>query len=289
MASEALRKFAEELRLAREEKGITLQQISNRTKIDIKFLKKIEEGDFHVLPDLYIRAFLKEYLKNIEIDVESEIKKFELAKQGLTQESIADSKENEIEEPTGKNSLGENDNLHESISQSDSAKPVVDKLYYYLGTSGVLIVLVVLIYFSFIRESVPEIITETPYEEYIAENKARYEIDPVENPQTELLDADSLNLSISTLGRVWIKITGDKKVIQEGMVQENQKLLFKAGEEFRVVIGNAGLANITLNNKSIGSIGNLGEIKNIIITEDTIRSYTLTPPSQNEQKPATEN
>lgn len=289
MASEALRKFAEELRLAREEKGITLQQISNRTKIDIKFLKKIEEGDFHVLPDLYIRAFLKEYLKNIEIDVESEVKKFELAKQGLSQESIADSKENEIEEPTGKNSLGENDNLHENISESDSAKPAVDKLYYYLGTSGVLIVLVVLIYFTFIRESVPEIITETPYEEYIAENKARYEIDPVENPQTELLAADSLNLSISTLGRVWIKITGDKKVIQEGMVQENQKLLFKAGEEFRVVVGNAGLANITLNNKSIGSIGNLGEIKNIIITEDTIRSYTLTPPSQNEQKPATEN
>lgn len=289
MASEALRKFAEELRLAREEKGITLQQISNRTKIDIKFLKKIEEGDFHVLPDLYIRAFLKEYLKNIEVDVESEVKKFELAKQGLSQESIADSKENEIEEPTGKNSLGENDNLHENISESDSAKPAVDKLYYYLGTSGVLIVLVVLIYFTFIRESVPEIITETPYEEYIEENKARYEIDPVENPQTELLAADSLNLSISTLGRVWIKITGDKKVIQEGMVQENQKLLFKAGEEFRVVVGNAGLANITLNNKSIGSIGNLGEIKNIIITEDTIRSYTLTPPSQNEQKPATEN
>ena len=73
------------------------------------------------------------------------------------------------------------------------------------------------------------------------------------------------------------------------MVQENQKLLFKAHEEFRVVVGNAGLANITLNNKSIGSIGNLGEIKNIIITEDTIRSYTLTPPTQNEQKPTTEN
>ncbi len=285
MASEALRKFAEELKSIREEKKITLQQISSRTKIDIKFLRKIEESDFHVLPDLYIRAFLKEYLKNLEVDVEKYMKKFDLAKQGLNSDTPAETP-HQISQSSKQDTfsdIDESSNNHSGLLDSHTvSKAPADKIYYYLGAVGFCILLVVFIYFVFIRESSPEIVAETPYEEYIEESKERFEIE--KEKQIEQFANDSLNLSIATLGRVWIKVTSDSKVIQEGMVPENQKLSFRAGEEFRVVVGSAGLANISLNNKSIGPLGNIGEIKNIIITEDTIRSYTLTVPSRNEQR-----
>ncbi|MDH7605836.1 MAG: helix-turn-helix transcriptional regulator, partial [Melioribacter sp.] len=94
MASEALIKFAEELKFIRVEKGISLQQISNHTKIDIKFLQKIEEGDFNFLPEIYVKAFIKEYAQTLELDPYDVIKKFVEAKNKIAvlEQSASDKK-----------------------------------------------------------------------------------------------------------------------------------------------------------------------------------------------------
>ena len=60
--------FASALRELRNSKGITLDQISDSTKIKIKYLEKMENGDFSFKSDVYIKLFLKEYLKCIDID-----------------------------------------------------------------------------------------------------------------------------------------------------------------------------------------------------------------------------
>ena len=59
--------FAIALRELRNSKGITLDQISDSTKIKIKYLEKMENGDFSFKSDVYIKLFLKEYLKCIDI------------------------------------------------------------------------------------------------------------------------------------------------------------------------------------------------------------------------------
>ena len=46
MSSESLKKFSEELKTHREKNDVSLQQIHGRTRIDIKFLKAMEEGKF---------------------------------------------------------------------------------------------------------------------------------------------------------------------------------------------------------------------------------------------------
>ena len=60
--------FALALRELRNSKGITLDQISDSTKIKIKYLEKMENGDFSFKSDVYIKLFLKEYLKCIDND-----------------------------------------------------------------------------------------------------------------------------------------------------------------------------------------------------------------------------
>ena len=60
--------FALALRELRNSKGITLDQISDYTKIKLKYLEKLESGDFSFKSDVYIKLFLKEYLKFIDID-----------------------------------------------------------------------------------------------------------------------------------------------------------------------------------------------------------------------------
>lgn len=60
--------FALALRELRNSKGITLDQISDYTKIKLKYLEKLESGDFSFKSDVYIKLFLKEYLKFIDIE-----------------------------------------------------------------------------------------------------------------------------------------------------------------------------------------------------------------------------
>ncbi len=58
----------EELKQIRLEKGISLEEISKKTKIRLDFLERIDEGDFSVTPMPYIRAFLREYAEFLGID-----------------------------------------------------------------------------------------------------------------------------------------------------------------------------------------------------------------------------
>ena len=69
-----LNKFAQELKKAREKADITLQNLSARSRLDIKFLQSIEKGDFSFLPELYVKAFIKDYAKFVGLDVNETIK-----------------------------------------------------------------------------------------------------------------------------------------------------------------------------------------------------------------------
>lgn len=69
--------FYEELKKLRQEQGIDLAEIHNRTKIGTPFLKAIEAGQFDVLPTPYIRLFIKAYVKEIGGDPEKVISDLE--------------------------------------------------------------------------------------------------------------------------------------------------------------------------------------------------------------------
>ena len=56
------------LKSLRRERKINLEAIEKRTKIDIKYLKAIENGKFEILPSTYIRLFLKAYCVEIGAD-----------------------------------------------------------------------------------------------------------------------------------------------------------------------------------------------------------------------------
>ncbi|MEJ8548342.1 RodZ domain-containing protein [Brevibacillus borstelensis] len=57
------------LKEAREEKGITLDDIQRITKIQRRYLEAIERGHFHVLPGhFYARAFIKSYAEAVGLD-----------------------------------------------------------------------------------------------------------------------------------------------------------------------------------------------------------------------------
>lgn len=57
------------LKEAREEKGFTLDNIQEKTKIQKRYLVAIEQDDFSALPGkFYARAFIREYAEAVELD-----------------------------------------------------------------------------------------------------------------------------------------------------------------------------------------------------------------------------
>ena len=60
-----LQEFGTFLRDKRELKRISLSDISAFTRINQRFLEAIESGNFSVLPQTYVRAFLREYAEAV--------------------------------------------------------------------------------------------------------------------------------------------------------------------------------------------------------------------------------
>ena len=61
--------IGEQLRLAREERGIPLREISDETRISIRYLEAIESGDFKRLPGgIFNRSFVRAYARCIGYD-----------------------------------------------------------------------------------------------------------------------------------------------------------------------------------------------------------------------------
>ena len=81
-----LNKFVAELKDQREKAGITLQNVAAKTRIDIKFLEALEDGNFNFLPEIYVKAFIKQYAKVIGLDEEETLQKYILAKEGKQDE-----------------------------------------------------------------------------------------------------------------------------------------------------------------------------------------------------------
>lgn len=70
-----------QLKNIREMKGITLDEISKKTRIRSSYLKAIEEEDFDRLPEeVYIRGFLRSYAGYIGLDPEMVSKNYKFKK-----------------------------------------------------------------------------------------------------------------------------------------------------------------------------------------------------------------
>ena len=268
-----LDKFAEELKQAREQNDLTLQQLAAKTRIDIKFLEQMEFGDFSFLPEVYARAFIKDYSKVVGLDEVRMLKKYDLAKKG--QLFAEETGQSEKEKAPGSNT--ETDAAVEEEPKQPAIKkmsPPVTQSYNsyakdfpflskgkvnaaYIGIAAIAVfVIAIIVYSVFFKDSDEIIVPEKTYEEII-EDSNRYEeepkaaIDSIANYSA----SDSLRLTIQTTDSSWVKIIKDEKTTEEFILYPNSKKTVTAKENFKITLGNSGAVNLYLNNRLLNFTG----------------------------------
>ena len=99
--------FFEKYRRMRKSQKIDLEDIENRTKINVKYLKALEEGNFGEIQQPYLRLFLRAYITEIGADPDialAELTEFQLQMEGTppTDNIPKEVKSENIENPTPK-------------------------------------------------------------------------------------------------------------------------------------------------------------------------------------------
>jgi len=82
--------FGEYLRKERELRGLTLEEMSQHTKIHARFLDAIEHDDFSILPaKAFAKGFLRSYARMVDLDEDQVMVNFEYFHRTLRPETDA--------------------------------------------------------------------------------------------------------------------------------------------------------------------------------------------------------
>tara|TARA_Y100000768_G_scaffold182975_2_gene137108 strand:+ start:2800 stop:3216 length:417 start_codon:yes stop_codon:yes gene_type:complete len=113
-------KFYQELKNTRNSKKITLQEISEYTKINVKYLEALENGDFNILPNVYTRLFLRSYCQYLGVEHRTILDEYEIYTLGHKQREIVTEtsleENNDNDEPYNINILEKSKNYKEIIA-----------------------------------------------------------------------------------------------------------------------------------------------------------------------------
>jgi cytoskeletal protein RodZ len=260
-------KLSEELKAARVRSGISLQQLANKSRIDIKFLEYIEDGNFSFLPELYVKAFLKEYIKFVGLDEKLILKKYEAYKLGKEyveppQETLIDKikelKENRFEKE--KEKQYSKPVSYKAPSSAEQDKPsntfLRDKRNMLLaGIVAGILVLFIAVYFFYFKKS-PDIIVEKPYDELVNESKERYIENetnkaPVDSLANKSVNSDSLRLLITAYDSCWVNALLDGSKKEEFKLYPHNNKLLSAASNFKITFGNSYRVQLQLNDKPL--------------------------------------
>ncbi len=280
--------FSQYLKNEREKAGVTLQQIAIKTRIDLKFLQSIENGDFSFLPELYIRAFVKQYASNVGLDPDLTLKKFEAAKEGKPIEDVREEEKSEViaeEKPkvsrqSKKTSVKAFDATVMSEQREDHHTSEKKKKLVMFGIVAAVIAIVALVIVFSTRQ--PEIIVkERPIEE-IVEDARRYYEEPV---QTEALSedsvtefGDSLSLVIRSSDTAWVKIILDNTTVNEFTLFPNSSKTILASDNYKITFGRSRGISLTLNNQPLEFIPRTFPVSHIQINREGL-IFLNSPPT----------
>ena len=240
--------FGASLREARESKGISLDQISADTRISARFLRAIENEEFHLLPGgIFNRGFVRAYAERVGLDPDHAVAEYQ---------RLA-----EVREPA-------------DTPGSASAPPEEAERRLYSVAIGLLALLIVIFYVA-TRESgqTAQTATLTPA---LSETASAASAAAATEPETPRPPPGTraITIDIEARERTWIKVTADgnsvasREVLQPGTIRK-----FSAHDSIDISVGSAGGLTLRINGQTAKPLGKKGQVRSIRITPNNLKDF----------------
>lgn len=233
--------FGRYLQSIRLEKKISLEKVSEETRIAIGNLQLIEKEDLEALPaEVFVRGFLRAFARAIGADGEEAVRLYQTR-------------------------LNMEDELFDagSFSGRSSLKPWFDLVLS-------LVVLLCLVTLSLYGVSYFENQIHMPEtaETHMASENSKV-VMPQEKPvsktqkDTTTKPPEKWILEIKAIENTWIKLIIDNKDAKEYNLSSSEHLEVEASVGYNLLIGNAGGLELKLNGKPVPISGKIGEVVSI--------------------------
>jgi cytoskeletal protein RodZ len=258
--------LSERLKRERELRGISLRQISEETRIGVRFLEALEEGRLEVIPgEFYRRSYLRAYARYLGLDEDRAVNVYD-----YTRKEKAASEEQ---------------------AQPGSALPPWLKWVAVAAGLAIPAVLLLRAMPAATREAPgtppPPASSVAPAEPALdsrpapASDLGLEELAPFPSGGGPLVtiaqeNIDLLRLVISLDESCWLEVAADGEVVASGLKEAGYQKEVVARQEVRLWLGNAGGVKLVLNDQPVKPLGRPGQVrKDLTITRENLGEFVL--------------
>ncbi len=96
-------------------------------------------------------------------------------------------------------------------------------------------------------------------------------------PTQAPIGSGALQVVLNASEKSWVSVTVDGKLLFSGILQPNDRREINAEEKVKVITGNAGGIDVSLNGKNIESIGPKGQVRTVELTRAGAQVVSRTP------------
>jgi len=249
--------FYDILKHNREELGLTVEQISDRTKISQDIINAIEAGDVQVLPKTYLRLFIRAYAQEINLDPAEILQNLE--------ELLGEPETPIVAQPA----------LNQNLPIAEVVEKIASNPSYTKHNRNFITIVIILVLIIFMISILRQVMIDEKKKDISAAFPVINTTDTtqiaVANPDTQtVVPKNELKLTILTKDTCWVRIIVDNRETFEDILPPRYKKEAIASEQFDVRVGRPATVNLILNGKDLGSVGAPAIPTRLIITKDGI-------------------
>lgn len=255
------------LRQERVGRALTIADIAHDTRIAPRYLEAIENDDFSNLPGLvFTRNFVRQYAQALNLDPDPLLS--ELPKQDESTVQLPNP-------PERKRSSYQQDRMMRSFLSSAlwilAAGGAGTLLYVHSNRSGELASR------QLEAASVPQSIAP-PAVVTLKPPEPAHETVARTTPAPAREKTAPVNVVLTAHAPAWIEVTADGKTTFVGTLQTDETKNIAAADQVKLFTGNAGALTISLNGKTLDSLGPVGQVRSVRLTAEGPAPLSKAPP-----------
>jgi len=299
--------FGQKLKLEREKRNITLEQISVSTKIGIRMLQALEEDKFNQLPGgIFNKGFVRAYSRFLGLDEDQTIADYLQASGDALPASTetASHGEGSRENAEHENVTRENKDRDDKVSSLEaSADAPPRQVPWGVFAGALLVVALALSFWSHRRrEHMREAVRPTPA---TAATQVSGQVSGSDLPPTTLPTTGSptgvsapspvpktsqastaspaatpgeFTVVIQAREESWTTVTADGKTVSSELLPAGSERVVRGRKEVTVRTGNTGGVDFRFNGKKVDTGGEYGEVKTVTFgPRGIVPSFQATP------------